>query len=63
MLPPGFHHPGPGIQTEPELWSPSGLPMTQNPFFVEAADSGLRAYFMPEDDRSTIYVYDLKSIS
>ena len=41
-----------------ELWSPSGLPMTQNPFFVEATDTGLRAYFMPDDDDSTLFVYD-----
>jgi len=40
------------------LWSPSGRPMTQNPFFVEPTAAGLRAYFMPDDDRSTIYVYD-----
>ena len=41
-----------------ELWSPSGLPMTQNPVWVEAGDSGLRAYFMPDDDKSTLFVYD-----
>lgn len=41
-----------------ELWSPSGLPMTQNPFFVESTDNGLRAYFMPDDDDSTLFVYD-----
>ena len=35
-----------------ELWAPSGKPMTQNPFFVEATASGLRAYFMPDDDES-----------
>ncbi|WP_210490837.1 DUF6454 family protein [Microvirga antarctica] len=41
-----------------ELWSPSGLPMTQNPFFVESTATGLRAYFMPDDDDSTLFVYD-----
>jgi len=41
------------------LWTDDGkLPMTQNPFFVEPGDKGLRAYFMPEDDKSTLYVYD-----
>lgn len=40
------------------LWAPSGRPMTQNPFFVEPTATGLRAYFMPDDDKSTIYVYD-----
>jgi uncharacterized protein DUF6454 len=32
--------------------------MTRNPFFAEATPTGVRAYFMPEDNRSTIYVYD-----
>lgn len=45
------------------LWLPSGQVMTENPVWVEPTAGGLRAYFMPEDDRSTIYVYDVKSIS
>ena len=45
-------------QVPVELWSPSGKPMTQNPFWVEATDSGLRAYFMPDDDNSTLFVYE-----
>jgi len=32
--------------------------MTQNPVWVEAGDSGLRAYLMPDDDKSTLFVYD-----
>lgn len=40
------------------IWSPSGLPMTQNPFFFEAIEDGIRAYFMPDDDDSTIFVYE-----
>jgi len=47
------------IQQVPvELWTESGLPMTQNPFWVEATATGLRAYFMPEDEKSMIYVYE-----
>lgn len=42
-----------------ELWSPSGLPMTQNPFFVESTENGLKAYFMPDDDESTLYIFDV----
>ena len=45
-------------QVPVELWSPSGKPMTQNPFWVEATDSGLRAYFIPDDDNSTLFVYE-----
>ena len=41
-----------------ELWTESGLPMTQNPFWVEPTATGLRAYFMPEDEKSTLYVYE-----
>ena len=40
------------------LWAESGRPMTQNPAFVEATGSGLRASFMPDDDESTIFVYE-----
>ncbi len=47
-----------------ELRTDSGLPMTQNPFWIEPATSapaGLRAYFLPEDTRSTLYTYDVSS--
>jgi hypothetical protein len=40
------------------LWAPSGRVMTQNPFFAEATAGGVRAWFMPDDNRSTIYVYE-----
>ena len=36
-----------------------GLDMTHNPVWIEATAHGLRGYFMPEDDRSTIYIYDV----
>ena len=41
-----------------QLWTPAGRAMTQNPAFVEATPTGLRAYFMPDDNRSTIYIYE-----
>jgi hypothetical protein len=41
------------------LWTAGGLDMTHNPVWIEATDRGLRGYFMPEDDTSTIYVYDV----
>ncbi len=43
-----------------ELWMASGLPMTQNPFWIEATAIGLRVYFVPEDQQSTLYVYEVK---
>jgi hypothetical protein len=46
-------------QTPVLLWTPTGFDMTHNPVWLEATPTGLRGYFMPEDDRSTIYVYDV----
>lgn len=51
----------PVYQLPIELWSPSGLPMTQNPFWVEPAGQGVRAYFMPDDDKSTLFVYEAEA--
>lgn len=42
-----------------ELYTESGLPMTQNPFWIEPTERGLRVYFMPEDQRSTLYVFEV----
>lgn len=33
--------------------------MTQNPFYAEPTAAGLRAYFMPDDDHSTTFAYDV----
>jgi hypothetical protein len=41
------------------LWTPGGLVMTHNPVWLSSTATGLRAYFMPEDDASTLYVYDV----
>lgn len=41
------------------LWTPGGLDMTHNPVWLEATVAGVRGYFMPEDGRSTIYIYDV----
>ena len=43
-----------------QLWSPvTGAVMTQNPsFFQLMPDNRLRAYFMPDDNDSTLYVYE-----
>jgi uncharacterized protein DUF6454 len=40
------------------LWTPAGLDMTHNPAWFELAGTGIRAYFMPEDNASIIYVYE-----
>lgn len=42
------------------LWSASGRVMTSNPSWLEVTESGIRAYFVPDDDhRAVLYVYDL----
>jgi hypothetical protein len=46
-------------QTPVLLWTTSGLDMTHNPVWIEAAARGLRAYFLPEDNNSTLYVYEV----
>ncbi len=50
----------PVYQIPVQLWTDTGLPMTQNPFWIEPTDNGLMAYFAPEDDKSTIYVYEVQ---
>ena len=41
------------------LWTTGGLDMTHNPVWLEPSATGVRAYFMPEDDTSTLYVFDV----
>jgi hypothetical protein len=41
------------------LWTADGVDMTHNPVWIEPTSSGLRGYFMPEDNTSTIYIYDV----
>jgi Family of unknown function (DUF6454) len=40
------------------LWTEGGEAMTRNPVLVEPTEDGLRALFMPDDDRSTLYTYE-----
>jgi hypothetical protein len=42
------------------LWTAGGVDMTHNPVWMEPSAAGLRAYFMPEDDSSTLYIYDVR---
>jgi hypothetical protein len=48
----------PVYQVPLPLWTSSGLAMTQNPVFIETNGARLRGYFMPEDDESTLYIYE-----
>jgi hypothetical protein len=37
------------------------MDMTHNPVWIEPTPSGLRGYFMPEDDKSVIYTYEVET--
>ncbi|HEU4937023.1 MAG TPA: DUF6454 family protein [Vicinamibacterales bacterium] len=41
------------------LWTADGVDMMHNPVWIEPVSTGLRGYFMPEDNTSTIYIYDV----
>ena len=43
------------------LWTTTGMDMTHNPVWLEPSAAGLRGYFTPEDDRSTIYIYEVET--
>ena len=43
------------------LWTAGGLDMTHNPVWLEPSTTGVRGYFMPEDDTSTLYLYDVET--
>jgi hypothetical protein len=43
------------------LWTASGMDMTHNPVWLEPTATGLRFYFMPEDDKSNLYIYDVEA--
>jgi Family of unknown function (DUF6454) len=45
-------------QTPVLLWTSTGLDMTHNPVWIEPTAHGVRAFFMPEDDASSLYVYE-----
>ena len=43
------------------LWTSGGLDMTHNAVWLEPSAAGVRGYFLPEDDRSLLYIYDVKT--
>jgi len=43
------------------LWTAGGMDMTHNAVWIEPSAMGLRGYFMPEDDMSTLYIYDVEA--
>lgn len=45
-------------QTPISLYAPSGRVMTNNPCAVELTERGIRAYFAPDDDQTTLYIFE-----
>ena len=43
-----------------ELRTPDGASMNRNPFWIEATSTGLRLFFVPEDDSSSLYIFENK---
>lgn len=39
------------------LAAPSGIPVSQNPFYAEEHDGAVRLWFAPEDGKTTLYAY------
>ena len=49
----------PLYQLPVEVATAEGLPLTQNPFWIEPYEAGLRGWFLPQDGRGTLLVYDI----
>ena len=45
----------------PLLQWANGIDLTHNPAWLESTVDGVRGYFMPEDDQSTVYVLEAKT--
>jgi hypothetical protein len=41
------------------LWTDGGMDMTHNPVWLAPTATGLRGYFMPDDNNSTLYIYEV----
>lgn len=48
----------PAWQVPVTLRAPSGGPMTQNPFWLQPTATRLRAWFLPDDDRATLFAFE-----
>ena len=49
------------VHQVPVPLSVNAVALTQNPVWLEPSGPGLRGYFMPEDDASTLYVYEIRT--
>ncbi len=47
-------------ETPVPLWAGNNTPLNNNPFYAAPTADGVMLYFIPEDDRSNMYVYEVK---
>jgi hypothetical protein len=52
----------PAYQVPVPLWDSAGRPMLQNPFHAETTERGLRFFFMPADNTSTLFEYEVETV-
>ena len=45
------------LQFPVNVYTPKGIIITNNPFYVGVANNKLQFYFIPEDDKSVLYIY------
>lgn len=48
------------VQLPVNEFTGSGTVLTNNPFYIEVVNNELQYYFVPEDDRSALYIYRLQ---
>lgn len=46
-------------ETPVPKWVSNNTPLNNNPFFAETTTTGLKLHFIPEDDKSKIYTYEV----
>lgn len=46
------------FDTPVPVWKRNDIPLNSNPFFCEKNKNGVALYFVPEDDSSTMYIYE-----
>lgn len=49
-----------GLQLPVSEYTSNGAIITNNPFYTEVVNGVLQLYFIPEDDASTLYIYQLQ---
>lgn len=49
-----------GLQLPVSQYTAKGVVITNNPFYISIANNKLQCYFIPEDDKSVLYIHELR---